>query len=202
MNVWCFSGRVGADAELRTTQSGEKVLNFRVANDIGFGDRKTTQWVDCQYWGKRAKAVSSYVRKGDKITVSGEVKLEEFQRRDGTPGSKLAVRVNDLDLAARANPVRIPRNHRIQQAIDEAHYWMASGYSSSGSAARSMTTLAPEPRATSSPWPRMPKPVTSVMAWTAGSSARSAPTLFSSVVEAIISAMPASSSADFLIAAE
>ena len=101
MNVWCFSGRVGADAELRTTQSGEKVLQFRVANDIGFGDRKTTQWVDCSYWGKRGEAVSSYVRKGDKITVSGEVKLEEFQRRDGTPGSKLAVRVNDLDLAPR-----------------------------------------------------------------------------------------------------
>lgn len=102
MNVWTFSGRVGADAELRTTQSGEKVLSFRVANDIGFGDRKTTQWVDCSYWGKRAEAVSSYVRKGDKITVSGEVKLEEFQRRDGTPGSKLAVRVNDLDLASRS----------------------------------------------------------------------------------------------------
>ena len=101
MNVWTFSGRVGADAELRTTQSGEKVLQFRVANDIGFGDRKTTQWVDCSYWGKRGEAVSSYVRKGDKITVSGEVKLEEFQRRDGTPGSKLAVRVNDLDLAPR-----------------------------------------------------------------------------------------------------
>ena len=67
-----------------------------------FGDRKTTQWVDCSYWGKRAEAVSSYVRKGDKITVSGELKLEEFQRRDGTPGSKLAVRVNDLDLAARS----------------------------------------------------------------------------------------------------
>ncbi len=102
MNVWTFSGRVGADAELRTTQSGEKVLSFRVANDIGFGDRKTTQWVDCSYWGKRAEAVSSYVRKGDKITVSGELKLEEFQKRDGTPGSKLAVRVNDLDLAARS----------------------------------------------------------------------------------------------------
>src|SRR3954453_1835324 len=101
MNVWTFSGRVGADAELRTTQSGEKVLSFRVANDVGFGDRKTTQWVDCWYWGKRAEAVSSYVRKGDKIPVSGELKLEEFQRRDGTPGSKLAVRVNDLDLASR-----------------------------------------------------------------------------------------------------
>lgn len=103
MNVWTFSGRVGADAELRTVQSGEKVLSFRVANDIGFGDRKTTQWVDCSYWGKRAEAVSSYVRKGDKVTVSGELKLEDFNRRDGTPGSKLAVRVNDLDLAARSD---------------------------------------------------------------------------------------------------
>jgi len=101
MNVWTFSGRVGADAELRTTNSGEKVLSFRVANDIGFGDRKTTQWVDCSYWGKRAEAVSSYVRKGDKITVSGELKLEEFQGRDGVAKSKLAVRVNDLDLAGK-----------------------------------------------------------------------------------------------------
>jgi single-strand DNA-binding protein len=101
MNVWTFSGRVGADAELRTTQSGEKVLSFRVANDIGFGDRRTTQWVDCSMWGKRAESVANYVKKGDKITVSGELKLEEFQRRDGTPGSKLAVRVNDLDLASR-----------------------------------------------------------------------------------------------------
>src|SRR3954464_4529220 len=101
MNVWTFSGRVGADAELRTTQSGEKVLSFRVANDIGFGDRRTTQWVDCSMWGKRAESVANYIKKGDKITVSGELKLEEFQRRDGTPGSKLAVRVNDLDLASR-----------------------------------------------------------------------------------------------------
>ena len=101
MNVWTFSGRVGADPETRKTQNGETVLSFRVANDVGFGDRKTTQWVDCSYWGKRAEAVSRFIKKGDKITVSGELKLEEFQRRDGTPGSKLAVRVNDLDLASR-----------------------------------------------------------------------------------------------------
>src|SRR3954451_16434544 len=63
MNVWTFSGRVGADAELRTTQSGEKVLSFRVANDIGFGDRRTTQWVDCSMWGKRAESVANYVKK-------------------------------------------------------------------------------------------------------------------------------------------
>jgi len=100
MNVWTFSGRVGADAELRTTQSGEKVLSFRVANDVGFGDRKFTQWVDCSLWGKRGESIAQYVKKGDKVAVSGELKLEEFQKRDGTPGSKLSVRVNDLDLGS------------------------------------------------------------------------------------------------------
>lgn len=101
MNIWTFSGRCGADAELRKTQNGESVLSFRVANDIGFGDKRTSQWIDCSYWGKRAEAVANYVKKGDKIVVSGELKLEEFTRRDGTSGSKLSVRVNELDLASR-----------------------------------------------------------------------------------------------------
>lgn len=101
MNVWTFSGRVGADAELRSTQGGQKNLSFRVANDIGFGDKKTTQWVDCTWWGPRGETCANFIKKGDKITVTGEVKLEEFKRRDGTPGSKLAVRVNDVDLAVR-----------------------------------------------------------------------------------------------------
>ncbi len=103
MNVWTVSGNVAADAELRSTSNNEKVLNFRLANSVGFGDRKTTQWVDASYWGKRAEAVAPYIKKGDRITISGELKLEEFTKRDGTPGSKLAVRVNDLDLAARSD---------------------------------------------------------------------------------------------------
>lgn len=98
MNVWIFTGRVGRDAELRSTQSGEKVLGFTVANDIGFGDRKTTQWVDCSLWGKRAEALANYVKKGGKVTVSGELKLEEFQRRDGSQGSKLSVKVAEIEL--------------------------------------------------------------------------------------------------------
>ena len=102
VNVWTFSGRCGADAELRKTQSNEDVLSFRVANDIGFGDRKTTQWVSCSYWGKRAVAIADYIKKGDRITVSGELKLESYQNKQGVQESKLAVRVNDLDLAARS----------------------------------------------------------------------------------------------------
>ena len=103
INSWTFSGNVGADAELRSTNSGEKVLSFRVASSSGFGERKKTNWVDCSFWGKRAESVSSYIRKGAKVTVIGELSLEEFQKRDGTPGTKLAVRVSEIDLPSKAD---------------------------------------------------------------------------------------------------
>lgn len=97
MNVWTFTGRLGADAELRTTQSGEKVLGFRVANDVGFGDRKTTQWVECSLWGRRGEAIAQYMTKGKQVAVSGELTMREFEKRDGTRGAGLSVRVSEVD---------------------------------------------------------------------------------------------------------
>ncbi|SMH59900.1 single-stranded DNA-binding protein [Azospirillum agricola] len=97
MNVWTFTGRLGADGELRTTQSGEKVLGFRVANDVGFGDRKTTQWVDCSIWGRRAESLAPHLTKGKAVVISGEVTLREFEKRDGTRGAGLSVRVAEID---------------------------------------------------------------------------------------------------------
>ena len=97
MNVWTFTGRLGADGELRSTQSGEKVLGFRVANDVGFGERKTTQWVDCSIWGRRAEALAPHLTKGKQVVVSGEVTIREYEKRDGTRGAGLSVRVSEID---------------------------------------------------------------------------------------------------------
>jgi single-strand DNA-binding protein len=102
MNVWTFTGRLGADGELRTTQSGEKVLGFRVANDVGFGERKTTQWVDCSIWGRRAEALAPHLTKGKSVVVSGEVTIREFEKRDGTRGAGLSVRVAEIDFTGGA----------------------------------------------------------------------------------------------------
>ncbi len=102
MNVWTFTGRLGADGELRTTQSGEKVLGFRVANDVGFGERKTTQWVDCSIWGRRAEALAPHLTKGKAVVVSGEVTIREYEKRDGTRGAGLSVRVNEIDFTGGA----------------------------------------------------------------------------------------------------
>ena len=101
MNSWNFTGNLGADAEQRVTPSGEPVVSFSVGVKAGFGDRATTTWARCQMWGKRGPAVAEYLRKGQLVGVSGEASLREYDKKDGSKGASLEVRVNDLTLLGR-----------------------------------------------------------------------------------------------------
>lgn len=76
MNITTIAGNVGRDAELRTTQGGDKVLGFSVAVDNGkdaSGNKRDATWFDCSIWGKRAEALAAHIRKGDKLALSGRV---------------------------------------------------------------------------------------------------------------------------------
>lgn len=98
MNSISFDGRLAADAELRYTPSGEPVLSFRVASDIGFGDKKTTNWFTCQVWGKRGESLKNYLAKGTQVTVYGQLTLREWQDKEGQKRLSPDVRVNELSL--------------------------------------------------------------------------------------------------------
>ena len=98
LNVWVFTGNLGADAEQRVTPSGEPVVSFSVGVKAGFGDRATTTWARCQMWGKRGESVAPYLKKGQLVGVSGEASLREYDKKDGSKGASLEVRVNDLTL--------------------------------------------------------------------------------------------------------
>ena len=92
--------RLGRDCELRTTQSGDAVASLSLAMDYRNGREKATQWVDAALWGKMAEALTQYLVKGKLICVTlDDVHIEEFQRRDGTAGTKLVGRVSKLELA-------------------------------------------------------------------------------------------------------
>ncbi|WP_047257900.1 single-stranded DNA-binding protein [Chromobacterium subtsugae] len=103
MNSITFDGRLAADAELRYTPSGEPVLSFRVASDIGFGERKSTNWFSCQVWGKRGESLKNYLAKGQQVTVYGQLTLREWQDKDGNKRVSPDVRVNELSLQGGRN---------------------------------------------------------------------------------------------------
>ena len=74
MNNWNIAGNIGKDAEIRTTQKGEKFATFSVAIDNGkdkAGNKRDTTWVDCSLWGKRGEGLAPYLTKGTRVAVCG-----------------------------------------------------------------------------------------------------------------------------------
>lgn len=79
MNACQFIGRIGKDAVTRFTTGGKPVTGWSIAVDTGFGDKKTTTWIDCNAWGERFQKVVEYIKKGDRIGVSGEIGTREHE---------------------------------------------------------------------------------------------------------------------------
>ncbi len=115
-NVFSFIGTVGRDAEVRVTPSGQSVMNFTVANNIGFGDRQQTLWIRVALWGKRAEGqLQNYIKKGQQVFVSGELSQREYQTNDGMTKTSLELNANIVDLVGRRNEQGQGSNQDNQQ---------------------------------------------------------------------------------------
>jgi hypothetical protein len=70
--------RLGKDAELKTTQSGD-LLSLYCVYDVGFGDKKKGQWIGLTMFGKRAAQVAGMMTKGTLIMATmDDVQVEEY----------------------------------------------------------------------------------------------------------------------------
>jgi single-strand DNA-binding protein len=91
MQFISITGRVGGDAETR--QAGDNtVTNFNCAVDQGWGDNKQTNWFRIAIWGSRGSKLQQYIVKGDKVAVTGELVIGEY---NGKP--QYEIRAADVD---------------------------------------------------------------------------------------------------------
>ncbi len=72
-----LAGNLGRDAEHKTTQAGKEFCSFAVAVNVGFGENKSTVWVDVTRWGNGAEGLARILRKGSKVAVCGELSMRE-----------------------------------------------------------------------------------------------------------------------------
>ena len=79
MLIATISGNLGKDAEYKTTQTGTEFCSFNVAAEVGYGDKKQTIWVSVTKWGKGSEGLARILRKGSKVTVSGELSTREHE---------------------------------------------------------------------------------------------------------------------------
>lgn len=103
MNYAMLSGNLGRDPEMRATPQGDTVLSFPMGVQTGSRDKPATMWVQCSIWGKRAASLQPYLYKGQKVTVSGPIKLYEYQAEDGSVKTALRLSVDQLELPPKAS---------------------------------------------------------------------------------------------------
>ena len=90
VNKVILVGNVGKDPEVRSTQSGGKIVNLALAtsetwNDKASGERKEkTEWHRVVVFNERvADVVEKYVKKGDKLYIEGSLQTRKWTDQSG-----------------------------------------------------------------------------------------------------------------------
>ena len=100
LNSIVLMGRLVADPELRSTNSGIAVTTFTVAVDRDFADKtsgnRPTDFIDVVAWRSTAEFVSRYFKKGSMIVVQGSLQSRKWQDKDGNNRVSWEVQANNV----------------------------------------------------------------------------------------------------------
>lgn len=93
-------GNVGADPEVRTTGSGQKLAKVSLATTERWSGKtgqteERTDWHRLTLWNRLAQFAEDYVRTGDRIYVEGSVRYSTAER-DGVTTYWTEVNVREL----------------------------------------------------------------------------------------------------------
>ena len=88
VNKVILIGNLGADPEVRYTQSGQAVANLRIATSEQWTDKEgqrqeRTEWHQISVWGKTAELCGQYLAKGRSVYVEGALRSREYTDKEG-----------------------------------------------------------------------------------------------------------------------
>lgn len=103
VNRCIFIGRLAADPEARTTQTGAKVCNFRLAvsekwTEKASGEKKeSTTWVPVVVWGPLANVAEAYLKKGSQCYIEGKFSVRKWTDQSGADRYSTEVVLNGFN---------------------------------------------------------------------------------------------------------
>lgn len=87
VNHLIMQGRFVADPELRETNGGTKVTNFRIAWSEKRNEREIKCFLECKSFGTQAEFICNRFSKGNEVNIEGKLTTEEWEK-DGQKRSK------------------------------------------------------------------------------------------------------------------
>ena len=104
VNKATLIGNLGADPEIRYTNSGSAVANVRLATAESWRDRESgeqqerTEWHRVVFFGRLAEIVEQYLRKGSQVYVEGRIQTRKWQDRDGNDRYTTEIVANEMQM--------------------------------------------------------------------------------------------------------
>lgn len=88
VNKAIIIGNLGADPEIRYTQSGTQVATFTVATTERWRGQDgqmqdSTEWHRIVAWAKLAEICGEYLHKGSKVYIEGKIQTRKWQDQSG-----------------------------------------------------------------------------------------------------------------------
>lgn len=122
------TGNLAADPDLRFTPSGKACANLRLGcnknkrRDDGSWETISTVWLGITLWGLEAERAVETFRKGQEVTVTGQLSVREYDRNDGTKGTAVEVEFATISLP-RIREDRGGQQAQQQPATQQASAW-------------------------------------------------------------------------------
>lgn len=94
-------GNLGNSPEVRTLESGRKLVRFSMATNESYrnaqGDRVTeTQWHNLIAWGKLADIAERFLLKGKEVAIEGKLINRSYNDKEGNKRYVTEIQVNEL----------------------------------------------------------------------------------------------------------
>lgn len=83
LNHCVFIGNLGADPELKTTNTGKSVVSFSIAVTEKYKETTHTEWVRVVAWEKLADNCAKFLAKGRPVCVEGKMVTRTYEDKQG-----------------------------------------------------------------------------------------------------------------------
>ena len=106
MNQVTLVGRIGQTPELRNLAGGSEVCNFSLVTNRKYTNAagnviEANEWHNCVAWKHTAKLISKYAVKGQQLIVSGEIRYDKWEDKDGNARTAAKIHVNRFEFGVK-----------------------------------------------------------------------------------------------------
>lgn len=124
LNKVFLMGRLTADPQLRSTQTGTAVATFSVATNRVWVSKTGEKKEDVQFhnvvvWGRQAEVVSRFLKRGGLVMVEGRLQTRSWQDKEGQNRRTTEVICERIQLGPRTSPAPVSKEENFNQEVQE-----------------------------------------------------------------------------------